>query len=137
MKKEKNKYIILIILATVILILIVILFLMFLINNSKGIYGTWHSQKMVLIEDEKNTIEKEWLDFSINIQKNNKIKLCYKDNEKKKCGTTSYIYNNNILSINENDWFLKGKYFVSFKRNSLSLKYVYSDGQKDILYFKR
>ena len=52
----------------------------------------------------------------------NSINICYQNNGEKICNTTSYSYDNNILSITENDSYLNGSYKVNFKDNIMILE---------------
>lgn len=131
---------ILIILLILIIVLIILVTSLLLFNKvqitTKSIYGTWNSQKIDGIRDGKTVYSKKWDNYTIEILKDNKIKLCYYLDNKKACKDTIYTYENNILSIENNEFYLKGDYEVSFPSNNvLKLRYNYSEGQEDILYF--
>lgn len=132
---------VLITLLIIIIILIVSVTSLFLLGKvqitTKSIYGTWDSQKIDGIRDEKKAYSIEWNNYTIEILKDNKIKLCYYLDNKKECKETKYTYENSILSIANNELYLKGNYEVSFSSNTLKLRYIYSEGQEDILYFKK
>ena len=133
---------ILIILLIVIIILIICTTWIFFTNKDKeespSIYGTWISTKIVLIRENKKTSERDLTGYTIEILKNNTISLCYEQNNNRECGNTNYRYSQRILNIEDNEWYLKGKYEVSFEENNtLVLKYTYEEGQEDKIYLRR
>lgn len=133
---------ILISLLIVIVILIISTTFIFLTNKDKeetpSIYGIWESSKIVSIRNSKETGERDWTGYTIEILEDKTISLCYGKNNNKDCGTTNYTYSQKNLNIEDNEWYLKGNYEVSFEgNNKLILKYTYAEGQEDKMYFQR
>ena len=75
----------------------------------------------------------------IELQKNNNMKLChYNSDDNIECGTANYTYEGGILNIKDNDWYLKGKYYVTLEdTNMLILKQEISKEEQTIIYYKR
>ena len=75
----------------------------------------------------------------IELQKNNNMKLCYYNSDDNiECGTVNYTYEGVILNIKDNDWYLKGKYYVTLEdTNMLILKQEISKEEQTIIYYKR
>ena len=133
---------ILISLLIVIVILIISTTFLFFTNKIKeetpSIYGTWESSKIVSIRNNEKTSERDWIDYTIKILEDKIISLCYGQNNNKDCGTTNYTYSQKNLNIEDNEWYLKGNYEVSFEgSNILILKYTYAEGQEDKMYFSK
>ena len=133
---------ILISLLIVIVILIISTTFLFFTNKIKeetpSIYGTWESLKIVSIRNNEKTSERDWIDYTIKILEDKIISLCYGQNSNKECGTTNYTYSQKNLNIEDNEWYLKGNYEVSFEgSNILILKYTYAEGQEDKMYFSK
>lgn len=133
---------ILISLLIVIVILIISTTFLFFMNKNKeetsSIYGTWESSKIVSIRNSKEIGERDWIGYTIEILEDKTISLCYGKNSNKECGTTNYTYSQKNLNIEDNEWYLKGNYEVSFEGSDiLILKYTYAEGQEDKMYFSK
>ena len=109
---------ILISLLIVIVILIISTTFLFFTNKIKeetpSIYGTWESLKIVSIRNNEKTSERDWIDYTIKILEDKTMSLCYGKNINKECSTTNYTYSQKNLNIEDNEWYLKGNYEVSF-----------------------
>ena len=77
-------------------------------------------------------------DVLLNYKKNN-MKLChYNSDDNIECGTANYTYEGGILNIKDNDWYLKGKYYVTLEdANMLILKQEISKEEQTIIYYKK
>ncbi len=78
-------------------------------------------------------------DVLLNYKKNNNMKLCYYNSDDNiECGTVNYTYEGGILNIKDNDWYLKGKYYVTLEdANMLILKQEISKEEQTIIYYKK
>ncbi len=128
--KEKIKISILVSFMIILIIVIIFVTMLFLTkskddngnNNSNNIiYNTWNAYKTEVVRDNEIVYTMEIFNTYLNIN-NNSINICYQNNGEKICNTTSYSYDNNILSITENDSYLNGSYKVNFKDNIMILE---------------
>lgn len=128
--KEKIKISILVSFMIILIIVITFVTMLFLTkskddnsnNNSNNIiYNTWNAYKTEVVRDNEIVYTIEIFNTYLNIN-NNSINICYQNNGEKICNTTSYSYDNNILSITENDSYLNGSYKVNFKDNIMILE---------------
>lgn len=128
--KEKIKISILVSFMIILIIVIIFVTMLFLTkskddngnNNSNNIiYNTWNAYKTEVVRDNEIVYSMEIFNTYLNIN-NNSINICYQNNGEKICNTTSYSYDNNILSITENDSYLNGSYKVNFKDNIMILE---------------
>lgn len=137
MKKKKAFLIILLVLGTLLLAFGIVL--KFTSSNNKnnsnneykksGLIERWYYVDFEFYDENDNMIEKPfnmenfYLDFYTKT-----VDVCYD-----KCYTTTYTKDNNILTIDDFDYF-SGKFEVSYKDNMMLLKTV-SEGAYIIYYF--
>ena len=80
-----------------------------------------------------------WFHGDVLLNYKNNMKLCYYNSDDNiECGTANYTYEGGILNIKDNDWYLKGKYYVTLEdANMLILKQEISKEEQTIIYYKR
>ena len=129
--KEKIKISILVSFMIILIIFIIFVTMLFITknkdnnNNSNNIlYNTWNAYKTEVVGGGDMIYTIETFNAYLNINKNNSINICYQENGEKICNTTSYSYENSILSITENDLYLNGSYKVDFKNDIMILENI-------------
>lgn len=128
--KEKIKISILISFMIILIIFIIFVTILFITknkdnnNNNDILYNTWNAYKTEVVRDDDIIYTIETFNAYLNINKNNSINICYQENGEKICNTTSYSYENSILSITENDLYLNGSYKVDFKNDIMILENI-------------
>lgn len=137
----KKKILIILLLVLVLAIISVTIIYITNRNNIKieELYGTWTLEENKTILDGKETSNMVPWRCVIELQKNNNMKLCYYNSDDNiECGTANYTYEGGILNIKDNDWYLKGKYYVTLEdANMLILKQEISKEEQTIIYYKR
>lgn len=134
---------ILIILLSVLVLAIISITIIYITNRNNikitELYGTWTLEENKTILDGKEVVNMVPWKCVIELQKDNNIKLCYYDSDDNiECGMANYTYKGGILNIEDNDWYLKGKYYVTLEDdNILVLKQDISKGEQSIIYYKK
>ena len=137
----KRKILIILLLIIVLAIISVTIIYITNRNNIKigELYGTWTLEENKTILYGKEIINAIPFKCVIELQEDNKMKLCYYDYDELKCETVDYTYKSNILNIKDNDWYLKGKYYIFLENNNntLVLKQTISSEEQAVIYYKR
>lgn len=116
-KKEKKLWVLLIL-----IIIIIISFSIFLIfkkisiNSSdyEKLYGTWNGFYNEFFSNNELKMKGDISDKLIKIYDNNNIEICYFKEYELICETKSYSYDGKVISIEQNNFYLKGEYYIEF-----------------------
>lgn len=139
---SKKKIIILIGIIVILCILIFTVILTILINrddlSSSPLYGKWMATSSEIFENGLIVYLDEIIEDKYIIISKSNIKICYIENNKEDCKKVKYTYNDNVMSIEENDMYLSGKEVIYLNDDNLSMKYtIQGDNNYSIIHFKR
>ena len=119
------------------IISVTIIYLVNIDSINKDLYGTWTIIENKTINNKVEHINNIPWKCIIELQENNKINICYYDDNDKICEEANYKYKNKALTIEENNMYLKGDYNITLKDNTLIMKYIFSDSEQSIITLKR
>lgn len=142
MKKDKKIIIFtsLIIILTILIISIIILVIMqnnnTLDNDELINYWTLYRQSITNNNEIIHSIDTN--DITLNI-KNSYIEICYNEDNNKKCNNVKYSYDNNTITILEDNQQLQGNYNVYFEDNNMLLEKIENKEKNVIIknYFQK
>ena len=111
-------------------------------NNNKtedtgNIYNTWNLYKQEVVNNGKVIKSFEASGMSLALKSNGSIDICYWEETEKTCLSALYEYNDNLLVIEDNTSFIKGKYKVKVEKDKMNLESKQdNDKTKIIFYFE-
>mgnify|MGYP004540612289 FL=1 len=132
--KEKTKTYVLIYLIITLIISIIVLTILYIFknkgnvdveNNNSKLYSTWEVYKTEVVRDNDVLYDMEVNNIYFNISINNSINICYQIDDEKKCDSSDYIHNNNILNITNDDSPYSGEYKITFDNYIIILEKIY------------
>lgn len=108
------------------------------IEDTGNIYNTWNLYKQEVINNGKVIQSFEASGMSLALKSNGSIDICYWEETEKTCLSALYEYNDNLLVIEDNTSFIKGKYKVKVEKDKMNLESKQdNDKTKIIFYFER
>lgn len=108
------------------------------IEDNGNIYNTWNLYKQEVINNGKVIQSFEASGMSLALKSNGSIDICYWEETEKTCLSALYEYNDNLLVIEDNTSFIKGKYKVKVEKDKMNLESKQdNDKTKIIFYFER
>lgn len=141
---KKNKKIIILtslsVILTISIVSIIILVIMQSNNtlNNNELINYWTLYRQNITNNNEIIYSLDSNDITLNI-KNSYIEICYNEDNNRKCNNVKYTYDNNTLTILEDNQQLQGNYNVYFEDNTMLLEKIENKEKNVIIknYFQK
>ena len=105
------------------------------IEDTGNIYNTWNLYKQEVVNNGKVIQSFEASGMTLALKSNGSIDICYEEETEKACLSALYEYNNNLLVIEDNTSFIKGKYKVKVEKDKMNLESKQDNDKTEIIFY--